>query len=745
VKLALQRSVAFLAVISMGLAAESPSSDNAPPQVPATAPLSPSPASSSSATPTAAGAPVKLDAFEVTARQQQFYNSIDRKVYSVGQDVVSTTGSASDLLQNVPSIQVDVAGNVSLRGDTGVEILINGKPSAMMGRNRAAALEQMPAGEIERVEVITNPSARFRPDGSAGIINLVMKRDRLPGFSGSVRANAGNEERYNAAVSLSLNPGRYTIHGNASLRQDSRPDFQDEDRSRFDLDGNPLGSTSQRSATERQPLSRFARIGGEYKLDTTTFGASIEYDHRDYTRHVTQQNISRDARGAVTRDYDRLRRGEERESEYEFAFTFERGFDGRDHELSAELRLGKSSEEADNQFTNVHRPPEIPVAIDTTRVRESEQDTDLSIDYVRPLAHEARLELGYEGEREETDLDFRASNLDALTGTAIPDLRQTNRFLYDGVIHALYATYGRPFGRFGLLGGLRVEHAIIDTHQVTTRIAGTNRYWRLYPSLHLSHRFTDAHQLQLSYSHRVNRPDGDELNPFIEYDDPFNLEAGNPDLMPEDVHSIEAGYQYDHNNTSYLASVYFRRRENGFTEITRALDENTLLTTDENLATSQSFGLELGATTRLKDRLAINFSANAFHQEIDAANLGFADRRSTLAWNAKLNTSWEATDRLLVQLTTGYRAHRLTAQGERHPSHITNLGLRYDLRDRRTSIVLTVSDVFRTLRDRTTLDTPTLKGDITRRRNSQVIYVGLIYNFGRAGKKDRNLEFDEVL
>jgi outer membrane receptor protein involved in Fe transport len=683
---------------------------------------------------------------EVTAQPQQFFNSIDRKVYLVGKDVVSTTGSAGDLLQNVPALQVDVDGNVSLRGDTGVEILINGKPSAMMGRNRAAALAQMPATEIERVEIITNPSAKFRPDGTAGIINLVLKRERAPGHSGIIRGNVGNDERYNAAVNLSFNPGRYTIYGSASIRADSRPYFEDEARSRFDADGNPLGSTVQQAITDRRPFSRFLRLGVDYKPgEATKLGASVDFDDGKSMRHVTERNLSLNPDGAVTREYDRLRTGDEEEGEVEFAFTFEHSFNGRNHELSAELRLGDEHENEDNRFTNHHRLPALVTNIDTTRVRNSERDTDLSIDYTRPLGREARLELGYEGEREKSESDFRVGNIDAVTGTATPDLRRTNRFLYEGTTHALYATYGRPFGRFGMLAGFRFEEAIVATHQVTTGVAGRNRYGRFYPSLHLSHRFDSSHQLQLSYSHRVNRPDEDELNPFIEYDDPLNLRAGNPALVPEDVHSVEAGYQYDHNDTSYLASLYVRRRENGFTEVTRALDADTLLTTDENLATSESFGIELGATTRVARRVALNFSANAYREEIDAANLGFAGRRSAMAWNAKLNASWEATDRLLVQLTTGYTARRLTAQGERHPSQITNLGMRYDLKDKRTSLVLTVSDVFQTLRDRTTLDTPLLKGDLTRRRNSRVIYIGVSYNFGRATKDDRKLEFDDAL
>jgi outer membrane receptor protein involved in Fe transport len=604
----------------------------------------------------------------------------------------------------------------------------------------------LPAGEIERVEVITNPSARFRPDGTAGIINLVMKRERAAGTSGSLRGSVGNDDRYNASASVSFNPGRYTLHGSASLRHYARNYVENEERSRFDADGNPLGSTVQQSTTDQKPLSRFMRVGADFKPDEATkIGVSLDYDNRESSRRTTQRNVVRDGAGTLTRDYDRLRTGEELEGEFEFAFRFERRFSGRDHELSAELRIGRDWEEEDSRFANQFRIPAGAGATDTTEVRITEQDTDLSIDYGRGLGGDAKLELGYEGEREDSESDFRAGEIDPATGAVIRNPERSNRFLYDGTIHALYGTYGRPFGRFGLLGGLRLEQAIVKTNQATTGVAGTNRYSRIYPSLHLNYRLTDAHQLQLSYSHRVNRPDGDELNPFIEYDDPFHLRAGNPALVPEDVHSVEAGYQYDHDESTYLASVYVRRRENGFSEVTRVLDANTFLTTQENLATSQSLGVEVGATTRLKESLTLNFSANAYRQEIDAANLGLGGRRSSLGWNAKLNTSWAASDRLLVQLTTGYSARRLTAQGERHASHLTNLGLRYDFKDQRTSLVVTISDLFNTLRDRTTLDTAALKGDITRRRNSQAIYIGFIYNFGRSAKNDKQLEFDDSL
>lgn len=695
---------------------------------------------------TSAAAPIQMERFEVEARQEAFYNSIDRKVYNVGQDITSATGSASDLLQNVPSVQVDVEGNVSLRGDTGVQILVNGKPSAMMGRNRAAVLEQMAAGEIERVEVITNPSAKYKPDGTGGIINLVLKRERGLGTAGNVRVSVGNDERYNASVGASYNPGDMTLYGRLSTRQDDRGRSGREDRTRLDEAGNVVSTTAQDSTEHSRPFSRMGQIGMDYTLgDETKIGGSFSYDDRRSTGHSRETNLTRDAAGTVTRDYDRIRTGPEREHEYEVELTFEHTFTG-DRELLGELSLGRSEEREDELSANVSRVAGTPDTSDATAQRNRETDVDLSFDYTHPLAAGAKLELGYELEQEESDSDFRASRLDPATNAWVVDPQTTNRFIHDSGIHALYATYGRPIGRFGFLAGLRYEHALIKTNQVTAGLRHRNDYGRLYPSLHLSYNLTDEHQLQLSYSHRVNRPDGDDLNPFPEYDDPFDRHAGNPNLVPEDTHAIEGGYQYERDGTTYLASLYLRHRYNGITDVTRYVDATTLLTTPENLSTSRSAGLELGATRRLGDTLSFNFSANLYRNEIDAGNLGFASRRSAMAWDAKLNTHWNMSRRLVLQLTTGYTARRLTAQGERHPSAVTNLGLRYDLPDRRTSLVLTVSDLFNSMKDRTTIDTPVLRGETVRQRSSQIVYVGLIYNFGRSAKKDgEDMEFDDAL
>ncbi len=444
---------------------------------------------------------VKLEKVEVAARKEAFYNSIDRKVYNVGKDIQSAAGSASDLLQNVPSVQVDIEGNVSLRGDANVLILINGKTSAMMGKNRAAVLEQMPADGIEKIEVITNPSAKFKPDGTAGIINLTLKKKAEAGSFGSMRASVGNDGRYNASVAASYPLGKVLLFANASVRQDDRSRRVQDDRAHRDGASNAFISTSQRTTEHSKPFSRLAQLGTDCKLDDhTKLGGNVRYNFRDFRRTSTVTNVSRSAAGATTGDTDRLRLDLEWEKDLEFTGTLEHAFAEEDREIKIELRHGKTDEQEDNRYTNVYRAPVRAPLLDFTLIRQQETNTEVSADYTRPLGEKSKFELGYNGQFNEADQNFRGSFIDA-TGAPRVDPTRTNHFIYDAAIHALYGTYARKFGAFGLLAGLRFERAVIDTNQVTARLTGSNDYNRFYPSLHTSYDLTGTQQLQLNYSH----------------------------------------------------------------------------------------------------------------------------------------------------------------------------------------------------------------------------------------------------
>lgn len=689
---------------------------------------------------------IKMEQFAVSARRQAFENSIDRKVYNVGKDIQSATGSASDLLQNVPSVQVDIEGNVSLRGDDNVLILVDGKPSTLMNAaNRATSLEQMPSDSIERIEVITNPSAKYKPDGTAGIINIVLKRQHEPGYSATIRANVGNDSRYSLGLTGNYHPGKYNFYGALNVRQDDRPRYTQENRTHPDPVTNLPLSTAQYTVERSRPLSRLVQAGVDDQVDADTkLGATVDYNYRTFFRTSTINNLSRNADGTVASDYDRDRTDPEWQKTVEFATTYQHGFAKEGQELSLELKHDRHWEQEDNHYADVYRTPVTPTSFDYTLIKPTETGTELTADYSQPFAKEAKLDAGYSLEGAKDDEDFHGGFLDPASGLWVVDPTTTNRFIYRDRIQALYATFGRPIGNFAYLAGLRAEFAEIDTDQVTTAVREQNNYLRLYPSLHLSYNLTDASQLQLNYSHRIHRPESDDLNPFPAYQDPYNLHAGNPQLLPEETHSVEAGYQYKKDDNSYLATLYYRQTYHAFTTVTRYIDSTTLLTTQENLATNRSGGLELVASGDLSHQITANFSSNIFYSEIDASNLGYSTNKSTIAWSAKLNASWHTSKSDMIQFNTNYTAKRLTPQGDRLPTFVANIGLKHDFKNKKTAFVLTVSDVFNSLKEETIINTPGLYDDIIRRRSSRIIYAGFVYSFGKASKKakDDALQFD---
>jgi outer membrane receptor protein involved in Fe transport len=691
---------------------------------------------------------LKLEKFEVTAKQREFSNSIDRKTYSVGREIQSATGSASDLLQNIPSVQVDIDGNVSLRGSDNVLILVNGRTSTLMGKSRAEVLQQLPADSIDKIEVITNPSAKYKPDGTAGIINITLKQKPEGGVASTVNASTGNNGRYNAGVSANYRAGPWSVFGSLSVRQDDRPRRSTDVRTIINPLTGAATTLAKTSLEHSRPFFRLARVGVEYSLDDRNkVGLTGNYDHRTFHRTATDHNVVQTGAGAVTSDYDRTRYDPEFERSAEASLTYQHRFLEPDHELNLEFKSSSTKEQEDNHYADIFRRPAQVPTLDNTLIQPTDRNTEAIAEYTRPMGDDGKLEAGYTRSAEHLFTNFQVSPQNLATGLFLPDPARSSRFAFDQTIHAFYVTYGRTFGPLGVLAGLRPEAARTKSLLVNTGEVIANDYFRVYPTLHLAYQLRDHHELQLNYSHRVHRPESDDLNPFPEYADPFTLRAGNPRLKPEDIHSVEAGYQFKDDNLTFISTVYHRYLYNGFTNVTRDIGNSVLLTTHENLATSRSTGLELAATADLGKLVSLNFSSNTYFNTIDASNLGFSGSKSDVSWSAKLGASLHATKNTLFQFNTNYASTRLTAQGSRRPVFVANLGLRQDFLQKKLALVLTVSDLFNSLKESYLLDTPVLHEEVTRRRSARITYVGFIYNFGKPAKKPKDdaLKFDNQL
>lgn len=684
---------------------------------------------------------------KVTATNRALNAAIDRKVYNVSQDILANSGSASDILKNIPSVEVDIEGQVSLRGSADVMILINGRPSPLMGKTKAEALQQLPANSIERIEVITNPSARYKPDGTSGIINIVLKKNTKGGLNGSVLANAGTQDRYNGTVSLNYKPGKLNLFGNYSIRKDRRLRLSDINRTYLDAKQNDSSYYMQSSQSPARPLSHVATMGMDYNLsEHNSFGISGNYVSRKQVKHDVVNNLFYNKNRTLTNSYDRLRYDPEYEIEKDATAYWQHNFREEDHELRVELNASGSDEQEDNHYTNVYRLPTRRSSMDNTLITQHDHQQQVAVDYTNPLSDDSKLEAGYLGSFAQLDQNFYGEMYDTTQNKFLKDIVKSNRFLYNEYVHAFYATYQHSFKKFSYEAGLRGELANIKGNLVTRDSLIKNDYAKVYPTLHLSYKLNNG-ELQLNYSKRVNRPDGDELNPFPEYQDPRNLRAGNPKLLPEIIHSIEFGYKWQNKNLSFVPSLYYRYKRNGFTSVVVPLNDSTLLTTTQNLSNSQASGLELIFSAKAGTFFNANLSSNFFYNSIDATDLGLSSNRSIISMSTNLNSTFTLSKTTMWQLSFNYRSARLTPQGKVFPTFVFNTGLRQDLFKKKVSVILTASDLFKTLQEKTELNTSFLKQTAIYKRDRQIIYLGVSYRFGKTVKKsgDEKLQFDNNL
>ncbi len=684
-----------------------------------------------------------MEAVTVTAARKAFAANIDRKVYDVAQDLMSASGSASDILRNIPSVEVDIDGNVSLRGAGNLLILVNGRQSQLMsGASQADVLQQFPANSIERIEIITNPGARFRPDGTSGIINIILKKNLKNGFNGTITGTVGNRDRYNGNKNLNFRTGKWNLYATGGLRQDARLRSNTSERIVFDS-GKISSRYFENGFMRSRSHSAFISVGFDYELnDRNVISLSGNYSKWRMDAWGPSERKLFDNNAQLLSHFRRDMFSPETEPEKELNFGWDHKFANEDEELSVEFTMSDEEEHDVSRFTTYNFYPARKSLFDNTLVINKDAQQQLIIDYKKPVGDDVEIEIGYAGYFAQQEFDFVIEDYDTINNRFVRNLDKSNLFLYNDANHAFYGTFLRAFEKFGLKAGLRVEDVHLKGRLVTKDSTIRNNYFKFFPTLHLSYKLEKG-ELQLNYSKRINRPEGDELNPFPEYNDPYNISAGNPYLLPEIIHSIEAGYKWQNNWLTFIPSLYYRYRLNGFTSVTIPLNDSVLLNTEQNFSKDQSTGLELVFSAK-KDFFSINSSINFFHNKIDASELGFEDQRSVVSMNGNFNATFTIGKSTMTQLSTNYRSARLTPQGKNYPSFMFNAGIRQDLFQKKMTATLTVSDLFRTQRQKSIRETSYLYQLNRGTRDSQVILFGLSYRFGQGQKKqEERLQFDE--
>ena len=680
-----------------------------------------------------------LDEVVITSKKETFNNSIDRKVYNVEKDIMSKSGSASDLLQNIPSVSVDIDGNVSLRGSQNCMIMINGKTSPLMDKSSATVLEELPSNSIERIEVITNPSAGFKPDGTSGIINIVLKKDVGTGFNSNVTLNVGNNSRYNGNISFNYNPGKFNVYGSYGYRHDYRARISTDNRTETISTGAQSYLTESNNFYGR-PVAHLGSVGADYNLDSNNkLSLSGNYFYHDALRSGVDAQLYKYSDSTLSQDFNRNRISHEKQREYEGTFGFLHNFGQEDHDLEIEVKVSNSPEFETNNYSDVFRSPAIPTTYDNDAITQKENRTEISLKYNYPFSDKSSLEAGYLGE-------FLSSINDIYVDSSfIEDIKRSSSFHLNISANAFYSTYKNEFGNLGFMAGIRAENVAMKPQLITLNSTFTNNYFNFFPTLHLNYKLTETASLQLNYSKRIRRPHDDDLNPFPEYQDPRNIRAGNPGLKPEYINSLEFGCQFQYENFTFTPGVYYRYTSNRFTQITTQVNDSVLLTTQMNLANDKSGGVELVASVSMSNLFSMMMSFNGFYNQIDASNLGYNGNSSAYSWDGTLSFNINLAKSTMFQVNSNYRSIRLTPQGKTEPSYAVNCGLRQDLLNDKISLVLTVSDLFNTMKYKNTLNTTDLYDYSVRQRDGRIMYFGVTYHLGKPDKKKDKMEYDDSM
>jgi outer membrane receptor protein involved in Fe transport len=667
----------------------------------------------------------------VTGTRSDVIATPDRVSFSVANDLQVQTGTVADALRSVPGVEVDLQGNVSLRGDSGVKILIDGRPSAMMnGDSRGDVLLSMPAGRIERVEVLSNGSAALSPEGSGGIINLVTKQARKDSSMGTVRPTLGGEGRGGLNLSGTHSGNGLTLTGDLGYRRMTGEANAVQLRSRRDPATGAFVDSRLESELENANQAGNARLGIEYDLDKKN-RLSTEVSYREIASDVERTESFAGPNPATS--YGRLSDIDVSQRGFS-ARTSWRHTAGKDHEFvaDAELEGGKLRREVEAQTDFTSAPTS---SFERIRNAGNRSEYNLKLDYKRPTGKEQSLNLGYLANMSEADFHFsgnRGAGLDSL----FPVLGLTNEFDYQQTVHALYGTYRFKLGSLDTQPGLRLEKVDTTLDQITDDVSVENDYLRLYPTLHLGYELSKTDQLRGSYSRRIQRPSPPDLNPYTFYIDPQNLRRGNPNLLPEITDSLELGWQHRKSGKFYSLTAFHRRSRGGVTDIISDLGDGIFLTTRANLASADRTGVEAVANGKLSKTLSYNGSATFVWTELDSRSSAFPARRSGATASARANLSWQPTKKDFFQLNSFYGGKQLLPQGYRRSGAVLNLGYRRKVNER-LSLLVTGQDVLDSAKQVIVFDTPTLRDRVRQTGTGRMILFGLTYNLGVQGNRRR--------
>ncbi|WP_372758016.1 TonB-dependent receptor domain-containing protein [Mariniflexile sp.] len=677
-----------------------------------------------------------LGEVEIIAERTTVEIKLDKKIYNVGKDLTVRGGTVSDVLDNVPSVSVDVEGNVALRGNDNVRILINGKPSGLVGLNSTDALRQLPADAIERVEVITSPSSRYDAEGTGGILNIILRRSKLQGLNGAITVNAGAPLTAGISGNINYRTGDFNFFNTSGYDYRKSPGNSSTESEYFN-GSDPSTFLNEYRDIDRTRKGFTTNTGVEWYInDTASLTASVVLRNSDNSSETTNTSNEFDFNGNLINQTFRYDPETEDDKTMQYAINFDKQFNGNsDHKLTFDFQYENSSED---EFSNILQDGTLSEVVQTI---EDQQNILLQTDYVLPLGEVSQFEIGYRG-------NFNELNTDYYNVVYDPEIDLSNNLIYREYINAVYTQFGSKIkNKFSYLLGLRMEDSKITVNQLTSNDFDRKNYLGFFPTVNLGYEISEKESFTLGYNRRISRPRSRYINPFPSRSSATNLFQGNPDLNPSYSNKVDVGYLNRFDKVTLNSSVYYERATDVFTFIAEDTGTTAIVGGTEipvirrvpiNLATNDRLGFEFTLTYRPTQKWNLNANFNLFNSETKGDYNGTNFDAENLSWFARINNKYTLPGNIDWQTRLFYGGPSQDAQNKTKGMFSTDLAFSKDFFNESASLAFNVSDLFNSRKRITESTTSTFISNSEFQWRQRSFNLSFTYRFNQQKKQARD-------
>ncbi|CAN5194067.1 outer membrane beta-barrel family protein [soil metagenome] len=703
----------------------------------------------------------QLQEVNVTGSRSALQMNIDRKVFNVEKNLTSAGGTAVDVMKSVPSVNVDIDGNVTLR-NAAPQIFVDGRPTTL-------SLDQIPSDAIQSIEIITNPSAKFDASGGgSGILNIVLKKARKTGYNGSLRANIDSRLKFGLGGDINVRQGKVNWFGNAMYNQ--RKSISEATTNRIDFIPNGKAFLNQNSNPKNEGYFAFLRTGFDYFIDnrnTITIGGAYvrgvfnSEDLININRDTTLTNYSSSEYGIRTSEGRGMFRN------LGSTFSYKHNFAKSGKELTADANMNFSNNENNGAFSTQYFNTDNSVKTNLLRDKSTGSGETKFItfqtDFTNPITDKIKIEMGARGAIRNFNSNNENLFYNNTTGTYITIPALANNYKFKDQVYAGYVTFSQAIKKFTYQLGMRVESSKYEGTLVNKGVKFNNEYpFSFFPSVFLTQKINAKQDLQLNYSRKINRPNFFQLLPYIDFSDSLNLSVGNPNLVPEFTNLVELSYQIDLNKGNNLLSTLYFRNTNDLITRSQYRDKNpnpaktdsVIFNSYANANNSMAYGLELTSKNKLTKWWDLTANVNIYNSKINGNNIESNLSSERVSWFGKLNNSFKFPKNYSIQLTADYQSKTILPQsrgggggggmmmfgggqlsnvnGYTKPNYGVDIAVKKDfLKNNAASVSLSMNDIFRTKVYSTHSESVYLVQDNIRRRDPQLLRLNFNWRFGK--------------